>query len=108
MQIQLDFTSTDQNPPVLRLVVESAANVNNISQRVNLFNWDTQAYELIATNVLTQVDTTREYLISTNPGRFVQDGTGAVRALIQCNSLAFSIAPIWQYRIDLAQVSKNQ
>lgn len=108
VQIQLDFTSTDQNPPVLRLVVESAANVNNISQRVNLFNWDTQAYELIATNVLTQVDTTREYLISTNPGRFVQDGTGAVRALIQCNSLAFSIAPIWQYRIDLAQVSKNQ
>ncbi|QOJ17048.1 MAG: hypothetical protein HRU76_05380 [Phycisphaeraceae bacterium] len=108
VQIQLDFTSTDQNPPVLRLVVESAANVNNISQRVNLFNWDTQAYELIATNVLTQVDTTREYLISTNPGRFVQDGTGAVRALIQCNSLAFSIAPIWQYRIDLTQVSKNQ
>lgn len=100
VQTQMDFTSPTDTPSELRIHLESAVNANNISQRTLIWNNDTQTYDLLNTRTLTQVDSSIDLTITTNPSRYVQAGTGRIRLLVQCNALAFTIAPIWQHRMD--------
>lgn len=100
VQIQMDFTSPTETPSELRVHVESAANANNIAQRTLIWNNDTQTYDLLNTRNLSQTDSSIDLVINTNPGRYVQSGTGRIRLLVQANALAFTIAPVWQHRLD--------
>lgn len=101
VQIQVVGTSPLQNPSELKFTVESRASANNISQRVRLFNYDTQKWEQVDARTMPLSDTTIVVTISTDPARFIDDATGEMKALLQYNALAFTIAPIWQAGQDL-------
>lgn len=100
VQIQLDGESPMQSPGELVIRVESHAGVNNIFQRILAWNYDTAQYESVSTRTLPTTDVVTDVVVSTNPGRFIEDGSGDMRLLIQYNALAFTIAPIWQARQD--------
>jgi hypothetical protein len=101
VQIRYDFVSPNTDPSEIRLKVEAAGLVALMFERINIRNQDTALYESVNTRVLTTADGSVELVFSgANADKYVNDTTGAVDVLIQCNALAFTIAPIWQYRDD--------
>lgn len=73
-------------------------------QRIFMFNFDTQTYEVLDSRDATTSDSTVVVNVSTNPGRFVSNTDGEIRALIQYLLLPQSTEPpTWQARIDFAR-----
>lgn len=100
VQIEARGQSPIQSPAELLIRVESHASVNNIFQRIMAFNYDTSQYEVLNSRTLPTTDIVTDVFVTANPGRFIEDGTGNMRVLLQYNALAFTIAPIWQARQD--------
>ncbi|MCL4211824.1 MAG: hypothetical protein KJZ68_14310, partial [Phycisphaerales bacterium] len=100
VQIEVRGQSPIQSPAELLIRVESHASVNNIFQRLMAFNYDTSQYEVLNSRTLPTTDIVTDVIVAANPGRFIEDGTGNMRVLLQYNALAFTIAPIWQARQD--------
>jgi hypothetical protein len=94
--MSLDFeskTSILQMGP-LSFVIESKASMKGIKETVLLFNFVSGLYETMdqrTANIIDQVVT----LTPTNPGRFVQAGTGLMRAkvvLTNTRPVAFDVS----------------
>ncbi|MBV6459540.1 MAG: hypothetical protein HONBIEJF_02688 [Fimbriimonadaceae bacterium] len=106
VQVRLDGTAPTATPNELRFKIESKGSLTGISQQVQLFNWQTNAYETLDTRTIGTLDGIVEVSVPTNAARFVQQGTNAVRALAKykVNSPSFSA---WSISIDLAQWSSR-
>jgi len=101
VQIEVEGTSPVDAPGSLSFTLESHVSVNNIQQRLLLFDFDEQAYVLVDTRIAPTSDESVEVAVE-DPSVFIESGTGRVRALVQYVQVAFSILPTWQARIDRA------
>jgi len=71
IQLIVDATSPNATPSRLEFSVEAHCSVQNIEQRIALYNFDTQAYETLNTSTATTSDSTVVAVVTSNPGRFV-------------------------------------
>ncbi len=97
LELIVEGTSHRAEPINLEFIIESKVFnfVGTVQQSVELFNYDSGQYEVVDTRLATSADSVYFETISTNPGRFVEDGTNAVKARIRFqNSL-----PFWVTRI---------
>lgn len=99
----LEVTGTVANgsPASLIIGIESNAGLFADSrtrgfQKVELWNWSTNAYELVDNRSLTGVDSFAPITISANASRFVQSGTNQVKARVMASVMSprpFRVAP---------------
>ena len=114
LQYNPGFTLNSAEPPVwvefegtvasvpqwLNLKLESSANTPGIAQTVEMFNFETEQFELVDTRPTTfNVDTTHNVAIPV-PNEFVQPGTNLVRARNGWRQDGFTLLFPWTVRID--------
>ncbi|MCH7903755.1 MAG: FG-GAP repeat protein, partial [Armatimonadetes bacterium] len=83
-QVQLIVTGTapTETPTELKFRVEAHAEINNIGQWIELWNYDTNSYEQVDFMIATLADSIVEVSITTNPERFIEAGTKEMRAKV--------------------------
>ena len=89
-------------PVELRFTFEASVNTPGLTQSVQLFNYDTSSYEQVDLAVPGAMDTVVEVVITTNPGRFVQAGTGEMRAKVLYKQVGFTLLWPWSAKLDQA------
>jgi hypothetical protein len=81
--------------------LEASTTIGRLSQRIDLFNFEINQWERVDTREATPNDSVVEVVITENPGRFVHDGDGAMRARIGFWDPGIPIAG-WFAHIDQA------
>ncbi|MHC4415483.1 MAG: trypsin-like serine protease [Planctomycetota bacterium] len=82
IQLEVRGTTSVDFPAELRFTIESRVNSVPVEQRILFFNHITQSYEEVDVRTASTSDTVIEIVITSNPGRFVELGTGLVKALV--------------------------
>ncbi|MCL4209692.1 MAG: hypothetical protein KJZ68_03420, partial [Phycisphaerales bacterium] len=100
VQIEVGGQSPVENPSEIVVRVESHASVNNIQQRLLCYDFDAQQYVQVDARILPTADGVIDVRITSNPGRYIENGSRRMKLLLQCNAIAFTIAPVWQARQD--------
>ncbi len=92
LEMTVDATSVTDSPCGLAFTLEAKmfTTVGTVQQKIELFNYVTAAYETLDTRLATTTDSAVTVLPSGDPTRFVETGTGAMRArVVYQNSLPF-------------------
>lgn len=102
--VQIIFETTSGVRPIGKMVFKMESNCNaipssNILQRTELFNFETNQWEMVDERSPTAVDSVTEVNITNNPSRFVRDVTGEVRARVGWFDRGVAI-PSWNVRVD--------
>ena len=114
VQFTVESTSSIQNPSEISFEVESSSSVNRllVQQEIQLFNFDTDEYESVDVSLISGTDQIKSVLIENNAARFVQNGTGTIRARLICkrNPIAtgkpgFEIQRALKYRLFVDQIT---
>ncbi len=108
VQVQVSATAPVGAISRLRLHLELRASANNINGRVLLYNFNSSQYDLVHAEVCQTNDRSFTVTIDDQPGRYVALGTREMRALLQFNALAFTIAPVWQVGLDVVMFEVDQ
>lgn len=99
---RIDGTSPVINPVKIEMQFESAGDIPQRRQAIEMFNWQTNQWEFVAQHYLSTIDSVTTVLITSNPGRFVQPGTGLVRANLNYDEGASEDLSRLTVRIDQA------
>ncbi|GIV02247.1 MAG: hypothetical protein KatS3mg015_1077 [Fimbriimonadales bacterium] len=83
VEIEVRGSTTHATPSEIRFVYEGAATGAPVLQRIQFFNYQTNSWETVDERDATGSDSLTVVSIVTNPARFVQPGTGAMKARIQ-------------------------
>lgn len=102
IQVILDATSPTASPNGFSFSVESNANFGNAEQQVSLYNFHSDIYEVLNTRLATTTDDTVHVTVTSNPARFIQAGTRAIRARVSYKALGPSFVFPWSGSIDRA------
>ena len=102
VQIEVVGTSPTETPSELRFRFEGMASRNLIERRISLYNYVTQSYEELHVGFAATSDEVVEIVITSNPSRFVEPGTGEVKSLMTWKAAAFSFFTGWNVGIDQA------
>ena len=97
--IELDGAATVGTASDLMFTIESALNTPNIEQTTELFNFDTNDWEVVDTRINTLTDSTAQIIPAGDVNRFV-DGPGTVRARIGWRRAGFLTLYPWTVRVD--------
>ncbi len=99
--IDLTFsgTSSTTTPSSLILRVEAKSSVANVSQRVQLFNYQTSAFEEVDVRPATTSDSPIDITISSNAGRFVGP-SGQLQARVSYKTTGPVLSYPYQISID--------
>lgn len=100
VQIVFDATAPTASPNGFSFSVESSASFGNAQQGIALWNYTTGAYDLLDTRLVKVTDDVAYVTVQTNPSRFIQPGTLAIRALVTYRALGPSLSFPWSSRID--------
>ncbi len=100
LQIAVTGTSPVDVPSELRFRLEAAVNTPGLTQKIELFNYDTSLYEEVDFSVPGGLDTTVEIVVTTNPGRFVEAVTREMRARIVYRQVGLVLLWPWAARLD--------
>lgn len=101
VEVELTATSPTQNPSSLTFVLEAASDGSPVRSRISLFNYNTGQWEVVDERNGTSGDTTITVNVSGNPARFVQSGTGEMKARV--GYVDFGVTFInWGGRFDKA------
>ena len=87
------------NPSRLEFAVEFHSTAPSIRQTIEMFNFDTQLYELVDTRQSTVTDAVVVTAITSNPGRFVGP-TGEMRTRLAYKAAGPVFAYPWRTRVD--------
>lgn len=99
--VELKGLTTILNPSKLRFKLE-ANSVANMTQKIELFNFQTQLYETLDSRTATTSDSVVTVDVSGDRSRFVDQGSGELRARISYRAIGVAITmPLG--RIDHAQ-----
>jgi subtilase family serine protease len=99
VDINITGTSTILAPSKLTFRLESRCNTTNIQQTVSLWNVTSSAWEQVDQRTTPTSDTALDFVISTNPARFVAaDGTVKARMQYKQNGIIFTYP--WQISLD--------
>jgi hypothetical protein len=102
VEIRFDGTAPTANPNGLAFSIESSASFGNAQQAILLWNYKTGAYETLDTRNVSLEDDVYRVTVTTNPSRFIEAGTLAMRAAVTVRAVGPSFAYPWTYRIDKA------
>jgi hypothetical protein len=94
-------TAPQQTASELRFVIESQGSAPAVSQRVELFDYVSNAYVPFPATNLTTADVTREVVVSTNASRYIQAGTREVKARLEFRATGPVFVYPWESRVDL-------
>jgi hypothetical protein len=89
VQVEVTGVSPMDNPSELRFRYEGHVTVNPVEQEILLFNYDTEQYDLVDVHVAATSDELMDIVITDNPQRYIEAGTGRVTALMTFISLTF-------------------
>lgn len=103
IQIILNGTLPTTSPASLGFALESNASIANAEQKIWLYNYAASSYELQGTRTVTTSDDTANISIRTNVSRFVEAGTGNVRAKVSYKALGPVFIYPWFARVDYAK-----
>ena len=75
----------------------------DVSQSIELFNYETGSFELMELRAATTIDESVEVIATGDPSRFVQPGTNEITARVTWKSDSFSGKPFfWMIDVDQA------
>jgi len=101
IQVVLEATAPTASPDGFSFSIESSASFGNALQSISLWNFTTGAYELLDTRLVKLTDDVALVTVrATNPARFIQGGTLAIRALVTYRAMGPSLSFPWSSRID--------
>jgi hypothetical protein len=100
VEIRFDAVAPMSNPNGLTFSLETGANFGNAQQEILLFNYVTGAYEVLDSRLLTVADDVAYVTVRTNPQRFIQSGTLAIRAAVRIRAVGPSFVYPWTVRVD--------
>jgi hypothetical protein len=101
VQIELTSTSPTQTPAQLRFRAESASSGDPVAIRIELYNYDAGAWETVLERGGTSEDAVTSVSITSDAERFVQSGTGQMKARVGYVDLGVPFAA-WDGRFDQA------
>lgn len=87
------------DPSTLTITVTANVTALPINQRIELYNYDTARWEIVDTRPAKVTDETVTIDVATNPGRFVNDPDGQVKARVGYYDQG-ALIPGWRARID--------
>ncbi|MCH7904606.1 MAG: PD40 domain-containing protein [Armatimonadetes bacterium] len=101
-QVQLIVvgTSPTETPSELRIRVEAHAEINNIGQWIELWNYDTSSWEEVDFMIATLADSIVEVSITVDPGRFIEAGTRQMKAKISYKEAGIVLSYPWLISFD--------
>ncbi len=102
IQIILNATAPSSSPSGFSFSLESNASIANAEQKISLYNYDDEVYEVLDTRLATTTDNTIVVTVSTDTSRFIQPLTRAVRARVSYRALGTTFVYPWLGRIDKA------
>jgi hypothetical protein len=94
-------TSPTLNTNRLVLAIESSASSSNVLRKVALYNYDTLQFEPMTPAQCTTTDSVAEYVITSNPGRFIHSN-GEVWARISARQNGPILVYPYTFRVDRA------
>ncbi|MCH7903556.1 MAG: hypothetical protein IH944_03205 [Armatimonadetes bacterium] len=100
VQLIVIGTAPTENPTELRFRVEAHADINNIGQWIELFNYITNSYDLVDFMIATTVDSIVEVTITNDPWRYVQAGTKEMTAKVSYLEAGIILSYPWLVSID--------
>ncbi|MDQ2987241.1 MAG: hypothetical protein M3R13_11095 [Armatimonadota bacterium] len=100
VQVRLNATAPTASPNGFSFSVESSASFGNAQQKVWLWNYVIDDYELLDTRLATTTDDVVTVTVRSDPSRFIQPGTLAIRALVSFRAVGPAFAYPWSGRID--------
>ena len=100
VQLIINGTASGDDPTELRIRVEAHADIGNIGQWIDLWNYDTNSYEQVDFMIATTTDSIVEVTITTDPGRFIEAGTNQMRARISYKEAGIVLSFPWLISFD--------
>jgi hypothetical protein len=100
VQLRLNGTAPTASPNGFSFSVESHASFGNAQQAIWLWNYVLGGYELVDTRVSPTTDSVVTVTVRTNPSRFIQQGTLAIRALVSFRAIGPAVIYPWSARVD--------
>nr|MDQ2985503.1 hypothetical protein [Armatimonadota bacterium] len=100
VQVRFNGIAPTASPNGFSFSVESSASFGSAEQKVWLWNYVLGGYELLDTRLATTTDDVVTVTVRTNPSRFIQPGTLAIRALVSYRAIGPAFAYPWSARVD--------
>ncbi len=100
IQVILNATAPTASPDGFSFSLESSASFGNAQQKISLYNFTTGLYEELDVRLAKTTDDTVTVTVRTNPSRFIEPGTLAIRALVSFRAVGPSLSFPWSGRID--------
>ena len=100
VQLVIEGTAPTEAPSELRIRVEAHADINNIGQWIDLWNYDTSSYEQVDFMIATTADSVVEVSITVDPGRFIEAGTKKMKARISYKEAGIVLLFPWLISFD--------
>jgi hypothetical protein len=98
--MEFELTSPVFLPNSIEFEVESRASTTNIRQQIELFDFTTSQYEVVSASQLATQDSTAAAYPTGEMMRFVQFGTGLMRARVRWNATGVILQFPWTISID--------
>ncbi len=89
VQVEVEGTSPLDDPSELSFRYEGHVTVEPVELEILLFNFDTQEYDSVYVDAAATSDEVVDIVISDDPGRYIEAGTGKTRTLMTFISLSF-------------------
>ena len=101
--VEVTGTSPDDTPSQLTFRFEARVTNPLVEQEIFLFNYDTQGFDSVDQGIAPQADTIINTVINNNPSRYVEAGTGEVKARIEYSPQGLS--SYYGLRADIDQTA---
>jgi WD40 repeat protein len=102
IDVILTGTSPSVSPSVLQFKLEARASGPNLGQKVQLFNYATNAWEQVNFRTATTSDSVATITVSAPASRFVNPSDGQMKARVSYKATGPILSYPWQVRIDQA------
>jgi hypothetical protein len=107
VEIEMTGVVSNESPSALELTLEAATNGVPSEQRVQFFNYDSGFWDFVDVRSAQSSDNSITVTIASNPGRYIQNGSGQVKARIGYRDLGRAVQIGWTGRFDLVYWTAN-
>ncbi len=98
--IELESTTSNMSPNSLTLNVESAANTVNVTQTLEIFDFQNGVYEVVDVRSTSNSDSIATVQLADNVARFVEPGSGLIKLRLGWKPGGPLVLYPWTVRID--------
>lgn len=101
--LELETKAAGGTASAIRFTVESASTSSSINQRISLFNFRTQTWDVVNSRAMAISDTTVEIDVTLEAADYVDPSTNAMRARLAWRPTAPLLAFPWNARVDMVR-----